>query len=936
MREDVSFGGESQLSAFHAGSEHRRLRLAVKRFVLVVLLFVGHVSMGFAEDVSSATRELVTRFCADCHGSPDDAPERGFAIGEYLASKPVDEAGPLWKKAVDAIEGFEMPPADAEQPTAEERRALVAGLREWLTSAGRPGSPVLRRLTRLEYNNTVRDLLGLDTDVLMFSERLPFDKTYFDAAAGKLPDQIPVTAREYGARYPVLLPAASLPADSRAEHGFSNRGDAQNFSAVQLEQYVQLAEQIAMHPELLTKSRRLQEIFPTARFQQPTREAPAQKQTPIVTASGKLATNDNVMLEAEGNPISLLVFRERLQQAFQEDRGGVYDVSHNANSVIAGKGAVLQLAYGKNANRIIELNPSEDIWNAAFATADESSGGALFTNKVKGKKSFLFGIKSVGVSKAGVVELGIVELGVVVLSRNGQQGDVVLIVDFANGESQSRRLKLSAGAGMSNTFVSFRSPEGQRITKLHVDGSAFSGDYVLLDDLAFITNDSPSTPDSLVGVEPPQEEAATVPVARQNEPQLDLSIAKKAPRERLAHFMQLAFRRPVDDAEVDLYEQLYTAEFEQSHADEAAMRRAIHGVLSSPQFLYVNLHSRRSTSRNDHQLASQLSYFLWSSMPDDELRRLADAGQLRDAAVLEAQARRMLKDPRVRELSENFFVEWLRLRELWSAQPDARLFRDFYDGPQGKRTLAPEMFCEALLLFETILVEDRSVLELVHSDETWLNGRLAKLYGIDEVTTDDQTWQRTKLNAPERGGVLTMGATLTLTSFPTRTSPIKRGVWLLETVFNRPPSPPTIAVTDIDAQQFDEGLTIREKTKLHRENDACAVCHNRIDPPGFALEGFDGIGRLRERDGDKLIDDSGQIPGAGSFDGPAEFKQQLLRQKERFVRGFTEQLLSYGLARKLEYFDAATVDEIVQQAAQDDYRLSRIVVEIVKRMSETL
>ena len=155
--------------------------------------------------------------------------------------------------------------------------ALVTGIREWLKAAQRPGSPVLRRLTRLEYNNTVRDLLGLDTDVLMFSERLPFDKAYFDAAAGKLPDQIRVTAREYGARYPVLLPAASLPADSRAEHGFSNRGDAQNFSAVHLEQYVQLAEQIAMHPDLLTNSRRLQEVFPTARFQQPAREAPPRR-----------------------------------------------------------------------------------------------------------------------------------------------------------------------------------------------------------------------------------------------------------------------------------------------------------------------------------------------------------------------------------------------------------------------------------------------------------------------------------------------------------------------------------------------------------------------------------------------------------------------------------------------------------------------------------
>ena len=398
--------------------------------------------------------------------------------------------------------------------------------------------------------------------------------------------------------------------------------------------------------------------------------------------------------------------------------------------------------------------------------------------------------------------------------------------------------------------------------------------------------------------------------------------------------MQRAFRRPVETWEVDLYFQLYTAEIEQGHNDELAMRRAIHGVLSSPQFLYVNLQPNGSSDDSqpltDHQLATRLSYFLWSSMPDDELRRLADAGQLRDATVLEAQTRRMLKDPRVRELSENFFVQWLRLRELWSAQPDAELFRDFYEGPKGKRTLAQEMFCEALLLFETILVEDRSVLELVHSDETWLNGRLAKLYGIDKVTTDDQTWRRTKLDDARRGGVLTMGATLTLTSFPHRTSPIRRGAWFLETVFNRPPPPPTIAVADIDQQKdLEAGLTLREKVERHRANAACAVCHDRIDPPGFALENFDAIGRWRETDGEEAIDPSGNLNGAGSFDGPAEFKQRVLAEKVRFVRGFVEQLLSYALARKLEYYDAAAVDQDRSAcgegrvSVEPDHRLNR-------------
>ncbi len=260
------------------------------------------------------------------------------------------------------------------------------------------------------------------------------------------------------------------------------------------------------------------------------------------------------------------------------------------------------------------------------------------------------------------------------------------------------------------------------------------------------------------------------------------------------------------------------------------------------------------------------------------------------------------------------------------------------------------MLGEALLLFETILIEDRSIVELLDADYTFANYELAsRLYELGDLSllelaesgqpigplsanelTSASHWYRIRLPDHTRGGVLTMGATLTLTSFPTRTSPIKRGVWLLETVFNRPPPPPSIAVADIDAQEFGEELTIREKTRLHRDQAACAVCHNRIDPPGFALESFDAIGQVRDRDGNSPIDDSGVITGAGAFDGPAEFKQQLLRQKERFVRGFTEKLLSYALCRDLEYFDDPTVDRIVKTAANDDYRLSRIIVEIIR------
>ena len=409
------------------------------------------------------------------------------------------------------------------------------------------------------------------------------------------------------------------------------------------------------------------------------------------------------MLEAEGNPISLSVFRERLQQAFQEARGGVYDVSNNANSVISGKGAVLQLAYGKNANRIIELNPSEDIWNAAFATVDESSGGALFTNKLKGKKTFFFGIKTIGSSKVGVVEIG-----VVVLSRKGQQGDVLITAAFANGESQSRRVRLNEGAGTGKTFVSYQSPGGhalQSCTSTVRPSVAIMFYWTILHSSPTIRPQRRICWSVLNHRQKKQRPSPSLPKVNH---ELDLSIAKRPPRQRLAHFMQRAFRRPVETGEVDLYFQLYTSEIEQGHNDELALRRAIP---RSSLITTISVCESRSNGSSDdiqpltdHQLATRLSYFLWSSMPDDELRRLADAGQLHDATVLEAQTLRMLKDPRVRELSENSSSSGcVCRRELWSAQPDAKLFRDFYEGPKGKRTLAP-----GDVLRSTAVVRDHS------------------------------------------------------------------------------------------------------------------------------------------------------------------------------------------------------------------------------------
>ncbi|MEM6366413.1 MAG: DUF1588 domain-containing protein, partial [Planctomycetota bacterium] len=305
---------------------------------------------------------------------------------------------------------------------------------------------------------------------------------------------------------------------------------------------------------------------------------------------------------------------------------------------------------------------------------------------------------------------------------------------------------------------------------------------------------------------------------------------------------------------------------------------------------------------------------------------------------------RMLKDPRSIELIEDFFVQWLRMQELWSAQPDQDQFPTFYSAANNKRTLAQDMFGEMLLRLQTLLIEDRPITDLIRSDDQFINGKLLSVFqcDADQLVTrggqplshsdlrDDRVWYRVQSFDPQRSGILTSPAMLTLTSYPHRTSSIRRGVWILDTLLNRHPPAPKVAVADIDEQADDEGLSLREKVERHRAESACAVCHDRIDPPGFALENFDAIGRWRDRDGDEVIDAAGELRGFGRFQDPAQFQTLVINQKSHFVRGFVEHLLSYALSRQLEFYDSPTVDRIMSKTRRTNHRLSSIIVQIVK------
>jgi hypothetical protein len=318
-----------------------------------------------------------------------------------------------------------------------------------------------------------------------------------------------------------------------------------------------------------------------------------------------------------------------------------------------------------------------------------------------------------------------------------------------------------------------------------------------------------------------------------------------------------------------------------------------------------------------------LSFFLWSSIPDDELLDLAASGELSRQDVLQQQVRRMLADERSRSLVSNFAGQWLYLRNLEAINPDMRLFPDFDDN------LRQAMRQETELFFESIVREDRSVLDLINADYTYLNERLAKHYGIPHVY--GSRFRRVSLgDDSRRGGLLRHASILTATSYATRTSPVLRGQWVLKNMIGSPPPPPPDNVPPLEDNTVASNLSVRDRLARHRADPACASCHELIDPPGLALENFDAVGRWREMEAGRRVDASGGLPDGSEFVGPAGLEQALLSRPELFVRTLTEKLMTFALGRGVEYYDAPAVRKIVSAARNDNYRFSQLVLGIVE------
>jgi len=396
----------------------------------------------------------------------------------------------------------------------------------------------------------------------------------------------------------------------------------------------------------------------------------------------------------------------------------------------------------------------------------------------------------------------------------------------------------------------------------------------------------------------------------------------------LGRLARRAYSRPLTEADLATLLDFYERGSNGGRDFERGIQLALARILSGPEFLF---RAARGSSADpgtvyridDLTLASRLALFLWSSIPDDALLEAALGGRLQQPAVLEAEVRRMLADPRAEALVANFAEQWLQLRNSAAKSPDLLEFPDWDDN------LRKDMLRETHLFLRSVLLEDANVLDLIGADYTFLNERLAAHYGVDGVFGD--AFRRVQVEDPNRRGLLGQGSILFETSVATRTSPVFRGKWIMTNVFNSPPNPPPPNVPALeDNAAGDAPRTVRERLERHRTDPVCAGCHVTMDPPGFALENFDAIGRWRETDVGRPVDARGVLADGTEVDGPAELREAILARPDVFVRTLTQKLMTYALARGLEPEDMPAVRAIVRAAADDDYRFSALVLGIVR------
>jgi hypothetical protein len=772
-----------------------------------LLGLVGVCTCGWAAEgaYQADIRPFLTQHCFACHGNGKSKADLSFDKFKDDLSVYADRK--TWDSVQHMLETGEMPPEKRPRPkTVEVDNALAAirGLFERFDRDAKPnpGRVTLRRLNRTEYNNTIRDLVGVD-----------------------------------------FKPAADFPADD-VGYGFDNIGDVLSVTPLLLEKYLNAAEMV------------LEQAIVVMDPPKPTRSPVGAIRGNAIAIKGEL-----------GGTVSFDEGDYMIRCRVSGDQIGNEPVK------------VMIRAAGKDVKEFEVRSPKD-----RFVT-------------IEGRVRMAAGTSRVGVMLLNPFSLPDPTTKPTTNPATSQP---------ANRPASVANAGNAAGRGPNNGFQRGFGRFGPPVPVS--DGRT----RILF--LQGIEVEGPFNP-------PPPElpEAHKRLMAHR-----DGLSPREAATEIITRFATRAYRRPVTGDEVEACLRIFDAQAKKGNRFELCVRAALYRVLVSPNFLFrVELDppgAKEGTEYpiGEYELASRLSYFLWNSMPDDELLALAGKKQLR--ANLDAQVKRMIKDPKSSSFIYGFAEQWLALRKLEISSPDPKLF------PSFDNELRESMVRESDLFFEAVVREDRSVLDLLDADFTFVNDRLAKLYGISGVS--GKKFVRVK-EPSNRGGILTQASILTLTSNATRTSPVKRGKFVLEQILNTPPPPPPADVPPLDEQKQLTG-TMRQVLEQHRANPMCASCHARMDPLGFAFENFDPIGQWRDKDGKAAIDASGVLPDGRSFNGPEGLKQVLKAKKTVFARCLAEKMLTYATGRGLEYYDRRAVDKIMLALARDEYRFSTLLSEIVK------
>jgi mono/diheme cytochrome c family protein len=764
-------------------------------------MIVAGVSLTALLPAQPQSREAFTgRYCMACHNQR--AKSGGFVLEGVSSAQP--SARPeVWEKVVKKIQAGEMPPAGMPRPDEASAKAFVAGLAADLDQAAHrapfAGAPVIRRLNRAEYANTIRDLLGLE---------LPL--------------------------------AAELPQDQLAA-GFDNIADALSMSPFLLERYLKVARRVSELATGTDEASAVVEIFPATG----TQAAWQGEGMPFGTRGGIRVTH---YFPQDGDyDLRAFLVKESLtpQEGVRFFRTRLTKLKAGAHTVIV----AFPDEYAEREGPVLNVG----------GPGGRPIGGPLDVQGTAVRPTIEFRVDG---RRAKLFEIGGMTAGEAAF--DGQPGPPAL-----------GRIEI---AGPYNATGSGETPSRARIFVCRPAGAHDEGD-----------------------------------------------CAKRI----LSPLVRRAFRRDIVSADLEPFLKTFTATRRKRNFD-AAIGAAIRDVLLTPDFLFrlefdrPEIAAGSAQPLTDFELASRLSYFLWSSMPDDRLLAVAASGKLRDAKVLELEVRRMLADRRSAALMDNFASQWLGLRTLATVEPDKQMF------PEFDAALASAFHTETRLFVNSLIRENRGVLDLLLANYTYLDERLASHYGIAGVTGPG--FRRVPLQSNvERGGLLAHGSILLLTSHSTRTSPVLRGKWILDNLLNSPPAPPPANIPPLDESPANgRKLTAREQVERHRANPSCASCHDRIDPLGFALENYDAIGRWRTKDEGGAIDASGKLAGRTGFSGPQGLKNMLLGRSGEFVHATTERLMTYALGRELEARDQPTVRDIMRQTEAGGHRFHDLIIAIVK------